>query len=97
MTKTTHIGDIGTRVVVSGTVLSAERHPTEWGNGTLFKIDGAQGELAYWISSHDLADQYPVGSPITVRATVSRYKLIGEDLWVRITNGTIQADALAIV
>lgn len=97
MRKTTRIGDIGDRVVVSGRVISAERQPTQWGNSTLFKIDGAQGELAYWISSHDLADDYPAGTPITVRCTVRKYKLIAEDLWVNVTNGTIVDDALALV
>lgn len=95
--KTTRIGDVGDRVVLSGTVTSATRQPGEFGFCTLFKISGAQGELAYWIASRDDAEAWPAGTPITVRCTVKKYKLIDGDLWVNVTRGSIVEDALAIV
>ncbi|AYD87351.1 hypothetical protein SEA_VALENTINIPUFF_53 [Microbacterium phage ValentiniPuff] len=96
--KTTRIGDVGDRVVISGVVMSAElQAPTEFGFPMLVKIRGAQGELAYWISTSDAASKLKAGEPITLRATVKKYKLIAEDLWVNVTNGTVVADALAIV
>jgi len=95
--KTARVGDVGDRIVLAGTVISATRQAGEFGNETLFKIKGAQGELAYWISSKDVAEQYPTGTPITVRCTVKKYKLIQDDLWVHVSRGTIVEDALAIV
>ena len=95
--KTERIGDVGDRVVIAGKVIAATRQPGDFGFCTLFKIEGALGELAYWIASRDDAEAWPAGTPITVRCTVKKYKLIGEDLWVNVTRGTIVDDALAIV
>lgn len=95
--KTKWIGDAGERVVVSGTVVHSERVATEYGNSTRLKITNSEGVMAWWLWSHDEAEQWPVGTPITVRATIQRYVQIKDTLWVQITNGRVETDALALV
>lgn len=92
------IGDQGERVVVAGVVLSVEPIFTEYGNGTLIKMRTAEGALVYWRSSHaEYAWELQPGDPLTVRATIDRYKLINDELWCRITNGRVDDGALALV
>lgn len=97
MGTTLRIGDQGDRVVVIGSVLSVERIPTEFGDVALIKIRTVDQALAYWRSSHgEYADTIRAGDPITVRATIDRYKLIDTDLWCRLTNGRLDEEALAL-
>lgn len=99
MDVTAHIGEPGTRVVVSGVVISAERIETQWGNGTGIKLrNDAEGTFILWASSRaELAYELKPGDPLTVRATIDRYVERSGTVWCRITNGKVEAEALALV
>jgi acyl-CoA thioesterase FadM len=99
MDVTAHIGEPGTRVVVTGRVISAERIETQWGNGTGIKLrNDDEGTFVLWASSNaDLLYELKAGDPLTVRATVEKYVERSGTVWCKITNGRVEAEALALV
>lgn len=98
MEKTTHIGSPGTRVVVAGRVVSVQRVDTDYGHSALVLLENSEGVFARWLSSNgDLAYTLRRGDPLTVRATVKGYVVRDDRLWVQITRGRIETDALTLV
>jgi hypothetical protein len=98
MEKTKHIGDVGTRVEIVGRVLCHELVEHHYGASCRIKLENDDGVLAWWLSSNwELAHSLQAGQILTVRATIMRYVLAEDRLWVQIRNGRILENALALI